>query len=478
MRPALAWGLALVGLLGCTSEGPPGAPGDDVTGPPGDPGEPGAAEPSLASVTPSRLYLGRDVEVLISGSGTRWLAEDPPEVDAGEGLEVVEGTLTVASPTALRVTLRVADAAPTGLRDLRVCEPSDEGMPCAEREDATIADKLLAIQPAVEALKLIGGNSLAPLSDLPQGSIVQAYLAELDPTTPFSRIPGEVSISLGPGSLARPAYFFDDYQLAFFMFVDVGAQTGTQAVIVESGPEGALTRSVSLPSAAKVVKRVPSTLFIGSTFTNLPAVDASLLYELPRPQEGSIVTFEVDAEDPSADADVYLLDESGRFADVRDFAQKRPGSTRVRALIPKAIDKLYLVYRGFGGGVGYPLEIRVSEEASSAIELDEPGADGAIAAPGEADWFSFVPAASGSVRLRLSGAAGDECGPLGSVDTELVVLADDGTRLLQNDDYGLDFCSGAVFEVSGGATYYVMVMSSRLYAPLDTFSYHLSYEAQ
>jgi len=466
LLPALA-------LLACSEAGPAGPNGEDVVGPPGEPGASGASVASLTLVSPSRVYLGRDVEVSISGSGTRWSADEVPEIDAGDGIEVVAGSIVVVSPTALRVTLRVADDAPTGLRDLAVCPPSEpEAEPCAERGEAAVADRALAVQAALEAYTVDGQL----LTDLPQGSIAQGRVIQLDPTTPFTPVLGDIELSIGPGSTGIVADYGGPDNLVFFVLVDVKATTGSRAVIVEHGPEGAVTRSITAPGALRVLERPPAELFPGTSSTSLPYVDASLLYEIKQPEQGTIVTIEARGDDPAALADVYLLDDSGRFSDVRDNSVKLPGSARVRALIPKPVGSLYLIYRGFGGGSSYPLELELSETSDAGVRpLGAGGEEGQLDAPGDADWFSFIPP-QGTIKVSIEGAGAASCGPGGTIDSELVVLRDDGTRIATNDNFGASRCSSVVFESEGGSTHYVTVMSSRTEAPLQTFPYRVSYE--
>jgi Quinohemoprotein amine dehydrogenase, alpha subunit domain III len=111
--------LCAVLLLACKAPtGEEGPVGDDVAGDVGPKGAPGERTPMLTSITPPAVYLGRQVEVLISGSDTAWEADGVLEFDFGPGVEVT--SYQVASPTALVATLDVKDEATLGLRTVRV----------------------------------------------------------------------------------------------------------------------------------------------------------------------------------------------------------------------------------------------------------------------------------------------------------------------------------------------------------------------
>ena len=90
-------------LVACTN-GPPGPAGENLPGEPGARGEPGEAYvATLSQISPDLVYLGRDVDLLISGVGTEWSDVSTLTLELGDGIIVHADSLQVASATALRV---------------------------------------------------------------------------------------------------------------------------------------------------------------------------------------------------------------------------------------------------------------------------------------------------------------------------------------------------------------------------------------
>src|SRR5690606_697575 len=101
----------LVGLvaLALASSGSLACGGDDVAS-------------SISGVIPGEVFVGRSAEVLIVGNNTSW--SEGVSVSFGEGVTI--GDTTVASPTALMVSVTADETATLGTRDVVVTQDGEE----------------------------------------------------------------------------------------------------------------------------------------------------------------------------------------------------------------------------------------------------------------------------------------------------------------------------------------------------------------
>lgn len=102
--------LSLVLVAACS--GDPGEKGD--TGTPGTPAT--GNEPQARFVVPNKGVLDRELDIVVSGSATKF--DQSTTVELGEGITVV--SKTVISPTSLGVKIKIEKTAALGPRDIKV----------------------------------------------------------------------------------------------------------------------------------------------------------------------------------------------------------------------------------------------------------------------------------------------------------------------------------------------------------------------
>src|SRR5438034_269885 len=104
---AMALGAALVGCGSDGAQGPAGSAGTSGQQGPAGPAGPsgpsgvGVGDPQVSAISPARAFLGRKLEVTVSGVATKWAAATT--IDFGTGITVDK--VTAPSPDALLVAL-------------------------------------------------------------------------------------------------------------------------------------------------------------------------------------------------------------------------------------------------------------------------------------------------------------------------------------------------------------------------------------
>lgn len=464
-----------LGVLAACQAGPDGPPGEGTQGPDGQEGPPGDdATSSLTSIAPAKAFLGRRVDVAISGSSTQWSPASPPLVDFGaQGADeiVVEG-ITVHSPTSLTATITVPPTAAIGLREVTV----------TDGDRVARLDGAFSTVPSLDA-QILGGGSQS-FGHLTQGSVVELNVFQLDLTTPFDLLPGNVAVRVGDVSPFHPVGpATPPYVLHTFMRIDVKAATGGYGIVVDSGPEGAVVRSATSSPFVTLEKRSPSPLFPGENQSSLPNPGESLLYRIAI-EKDEILSLTVSGIDPDATADVIVLPASGRFEDLRiGTAKFGDEPVHVEALVqpPEA----YVIYRGFGPvaepQIGLDVEEKLPDGSIAPLGPDAT-VDGEILVGGT-QWYQIDVPSDGQLTLTLeppdlSSACGSAAAPA-AINSELQLVDAEGRDLRTNDDIaGDNWCSALSYDVMAGATYYARVASSQRSAPTGTFSYRLVSELQ
>ncbi|HQP38698.1 MAG TPA: hypothetical protein PLI95_26110, partial [Polyangiaceae bacterium] len=148
--------LALPLTLGCSGEdGAQGPEGKE--GPEGPAGKDAVGSPSISAVTPSSAFLGRSVDVVISGNGTTWDAATTVDF----GADITVKNLVVASPTAIVATLDVGNTV-VGAHDIKIGTLEYKG-----------------------GFKTISAVKLNAQGKLAQGSVAVVDAQQLDFTTPY-----------------------------------------------------------------------------------------------------------------------------------------------------------------------------------------------------------------------------------------------------------------------------------------------------
>lgn len=238
MSNRLLWLLFVVGCTGPAGQqgeqGDPGPQGDQ--GPAGSDGSGSTSAASINVVTPRHGFLGRKVEIEISGNNTAF--DTSTIVDFGANVTVDK--IAVASPTLLVASLSIADAAATGDRDVTVHMGTT----------TLVATKGFSIDASL-GVSIVGGP-------LVQGDIAYVNFKNLD-TVPLVTATGLVpnQIDIQGGVLIKAASY--DSLVVYEAFIDVDAAPGPRTVVFPDAGFGA-TRFVADKADVAITARTPTAI--------------------------------------------------------------------------------------------------------------------------------------------------------------------------------------------------------------------------
>lgn len=438
--------LALSALaLGCTGA-------DGARGPAGLGGP-----PSVSAVLPASAFLGGSATVTVSGNGTQWGDGTTPEFGPG----VTVKSVVVASPTALVADIEVAFDAPVGLRDVTVS--GEGGEPLAYRG----------------AFRVLAPTSIVTEGTVAQGSIVVAKVNNLDVLRPYdTTTEGDglftpityPNLTLGTESgVAAQLESAGAYSLGAVLIIDADAPAGPTSLDVLSGPAGART-SFPNPAAIDVAARAPEALTAGAAAS--VAVDApydSKLFAVTPGAGLRIVEASASTSELNANPQLYLLGESGRFADLLSAGASVGIATG-------ASPELKLVYWDNSGSSGYAAALRVSEYPATGGGEAEPNGGAAnakaltlpfviqkasLASAADEDWFTFtVAAADAGKSAHVRTLPGD---PL--TDAVVELFESDGVTTVDGPSDDSGYHEDALSSPLAAGTYYVVIRASSYFTP-------------
>ncbi|MBW2457329.1 MAG: pre-peptidase C-terminal domain-containing protein [Deltaproteobacteria bacterium] len=445
--------------MGC--KGPAGAAGTAGVGETGEDGEKGDtgppidADPSISGVVPHEVFIDRTVDVLISGYGTEWT--DDVTVDFGAEIEVV--SIATASPTGLAVTVRVAEDAAEGPRTVTVTEGG-------------------------ESLEFGGGGFevASPLEvyllnteTVEQGSFTGVYVIQRDTTTPFYQNTEsdaavdsvKVYLERGGEQVGTEAYPSDltPFSLSAAVYIDAYEAVGLADLVVVRLQDGHARESVA-PGAIDVVARAAEPLAVPGVVAVLEGGE-SLLYSFSAAGAAEI-TVSMTPDNPISYPLVAVLPGSGAFEDalssnlvIEGFTLEKEFLGGVRFVTPVAGD----FFAVMGNAIYDPPTINVDAGLSvtpvTVEGMTPPDINmGAIAAPGEVDYFTFDAQEGHTIQAVTFDGATSTCASF-VLDSKLELLNDQGIVLIAvNDDNGANFCSQLVVEAPTTGTYYLRLTGS------------------
>lgn len=467
--PLGALGLALLSCLGAAGcegkQGAPGPAGSSQPGPQGDPGPPGGTvgDPSISGITPSTVYVGREVDVTLSGFATQWA--DGVALDFGPGITATP--IAVSSPTALLVHLVIAPDAPLHARTVKVGTLA--------LTDALDVEGPLSAKIVDQWGPVCTDTACDPL---PQGSIVLVDAQQRDASTPFGVLPA-ASLEQGSvsGGITLNVNGQTAYALPYYQFVDFTAPPGDYDAVVEANSVAGAVTSVA-PKAFTVAARTPTPL-TGSTTGHISKSRETLAYSY----QGTALEWvrtEI-ANPPLGQAAQLVLPKSGAFSD--RVAVDGPTSLnvfrRMHFLSTPGEPHYVAVWDGTGEH-DYDFGLGVSADPAYDVNGDPTVQFDTIDVPGTSGWYHF----EGKKGQTLSLVVGD--GPTSAcaaqIRAELAVYHDaTGLKLLDDDNIcpgtlvfcGNSLCLGPPLEVvlpeDGGYT--VRVFGSPNYCGGCTFDY-------
>jgi Quinohemoprotein amine dehydrogenase, alpha subunit domain III len=372
-----AWlGAALVAgalLPGCASGGDDDEDGGDMGGTP--------PLASISGVIPGEAFVGREAEVVVQGSNTAW--SEGVQADFGPGITV--NSVSVASPTALLVSITADPGAPLGNRDISV-------------GDLTFAS----------GFKLVPPIKISVQGLIAQGSISIIRAQNLDFANPFdsSSLDNNLAVA-GEGSIAQ-VEVVEPYVLEMILLADVDAAGGPQTLEIFSGPPDKRV-SYFFPGAFDMVERQPMPLSSGQPATN--TVDhpfESLLYSIAPGEDLSLVTASTSSTSAEATPQFAILPASGSFVDLIDFDVETTLVT----------DELhYLIYWDNEGASGYEFDVSAATTPFAvAVAEGEPNDSRPLTYGDDQLTDTIVTIFRGSVELANSGDS-DDFGLLDEVST-------------------------------------------------------------
>jgi hypothetical protein len=454
LRWAACGALAL--MIGCTGDegerGPAGQDGQD--GPAGEQGDPGPAgeqgppgvdgtgEPSISAVTPGTAYLGRTIDVIISGAGTKWTSA--ATANFGSGITVED--VNAASPTAIVATLTIDEGASLGTRDVTV----------TEGENTVTYSSAFHVEAPLVVPNIVGTRA--------QGTIMYARAEQRDLSTPFDTLSmSTLKIRVGPDEREGIVQGATPYVVETVLFVDALTPPTTTDIVVESGPSDTnIIRSIA-PGALVIAARTPVALTAGTPDTRQVTTPLeSLLYSVVVPAN-QVVTITASANNPDASPAFALLPESGEFDELIAYDKEvtfTSGTTE---------STYYLVYWDQSGEAGYDATISVTQAASLDLEPNDTCAQAQtatlpanvpsleLASETDQDWFKLtVDGTAVGGTLHVVTSPGDT-----ETDTRVDVLASDCTTSLGGPSSDAapheDFTSSPI---TAAGTYFVKVYHS------------------
>lgn len=357
---------------------------------------------SLDQVTPGEVYLGRTIELAITGDGTDF--SDQSKVELGAGVTVT--TVHATSATELAVTAAVSTAAALGPHDVYV-------------DGAALADAFTVAAPATA--EVAAGTAR-------RGGLVTVHLALVEPGRTWTA--DDVAFFASPG-LTVGTRTVTATAIDALVAIDASAPLGDAVLEVHAGGD---------------VFTVPAALAIADTG------DAPVLHDAlhVQPDAAGAAFAWLDPESPLALVDL-AIGARAAGALVLDGAGVYPRPLAFATTRTEVIDGVRGVgfYTGGGGGA-FDVTARRSplhavtatddnDSFATATLLGAPGgyvADAALAGPDDVRYFA-VDVTDGAVGLPLRVVTlGDA-----ATDTRLAVVRDDQASLLgpmSNDDVALD----------------------------------------
>lgn len=437
------------------STGPQGETGE--TGAQGEPGPSGSDSASVSGVFPGAAFTGNSMDVTISGFATEW--DETTTVSFGENVTV--DNVTVASPTALIVTISIGRTADIGARDVVI----------------TTGDSELTY---ASGFKLATPIDVEVTGTAAQGSLVALTIKNLDPLNPFD------TTSTGDG-LFTPIEFtnieidvpvgyaaqIDNVaasEIAVTLLVDLDAPSGPLPLEVLSGPAGD-QQALYHPSALDLAERTPVALTAGTPAAFM--VDEPLQSELFSLDTGSDLSIvELNTSSLSGTPELVLLGTTGSFANIGGIG----GSL---GFASDSADTWYALLIDLSGASGYNANLDVTSLAATAAAEssmnDTFGEADAVTLPAvlqgasldsdiDSDWFSFDAAAGDVGKVVVVRSYGDD----NLTDTVLEVYEPDGSTLLGesgDDNYHESLESAAITQPG---THYVRIYASSYYDAAHT----------
>lgn len=362
--------------------------------------------PSVSAIQPSTVYLGRTLDVHLSGFDTMWT--DTTQLSLGDGITV--NKVTAASPTGLTANITIDPHATVGTRDLTVMDGSNN----------ELFKSTFDVEPPVKVTL--------------QGSLAQGALAVLhvdlqdkDNFFDSTNVPGflgpptftNVDIK-APAGVAFSVSSVTPTTVDATIFVDVDATPTTVDFDLVSGPPmGATVVHHVIPMGLTVAARTAMPLNVGpNTGMAMGAFD-SVLYTFSPATGGHITSLKVTGGGQNSSPGYVLLPKSGKIADAIDGT-----ILTTKQLVTTNTDPYFVIFWDNTGDAGYQFSLTRTDSAvtivAEAANNDTAMMAQAVTLPGlvqnadlspdpDTDIYSFTVAA-GDVgkKMHVTTFAGDQ----------------------------------------------------------------------
>ena len=402
---------------------------------------------SLNGVFPSSGFIGRTLRVEVSGDNASFT--DGATLDFGDGVTV--GEITIASPTALFAEITIDPTAALGTRDVVVHQGSDT---------LTLAQAFELESPVAVELR----------GTLAQGSVVSFTATNLDLANLYDSTCGASVFGIcllytgmqvqTPAGVTAVIDSVEPFRMSGTLYIDLDAEAGDIAFV--SGPADDAARQITsaIGAPTELMPREPVALAAGTaTTTTVAAPFDSHLYSFDA-AAASVARFTASPGDSGATPTIYVLPESGHFADMV------AASDVSNALVENA-GTYYAIYGDSSGLSGYSYAIRVNpvqlvamaeDDAANNTSADPQNAmtnsailltGATIADASDDDWIRFtVPANSAGKKVHVVTAGGD---PMTDTYVEIYADAESPDQMIgesEDSNYHEDTLSTPI----GGAT--------------------------
>lgn len=435
---------------------------------------------SIANATPGNAYLGRTIELTVTGQGTHFAGK--PTLSFNDPA-ITLAQVDVLSPTSLRAKIDVGEEAVVGPHDVIVTTP---GQGDVKEEVATLRAGLVVSS----ALKHQIGSVAT------QGGLIDFDIANLDKDNPFTG-PAPMIVS---GAVLVKYTEVSPERLAGVALVDARAPIGPLRLKMiahnAKGEQVTFVSAVDDPNAPKINEERPAfVLTPGVVAPNeaLAAPKQANLYKTTIPAEDQVFVLQFGTVGASLQTISgarllgALAPSTGKFGEGRFFDttfDSLAGSRVAVGLAHKAGDAYFAVHSSdFSGGpneYNYALKLSIAQGTKfsmkepsppdgptaplTSFEIDAPqfATDGAIDTPEDADYILFTPKKAGRVFVQAT--------PVGTNGPLNVTV--------YGDDPGSSFCTSymagglgttqAEFKARADTTYCVRINStSRLTMPYE-----------
>jgi hypothetical protein len=446
------------GLQGATGlQGDPGATGaTGAMGAMGATGAQGATGPtvdsSISAVSPTSAYIGRTLDVLISGSATKW----DSSTTVSFGSDVTVNSVTVGSETALWVNITIPVSSAAGAKDITVT-------------DAAGTETLTGIFSVGLPV------SVTPYGTVAQGSVVLLQLQNLDPTSPFDGTTDangnytNFTLATLPGTNVQ-VNAVSAQSATVLLLIDVDATETSFPIDAQSGPPTGTVVHYAGGSLA-VAARTATVLGEGvGVDGSIATAWSSDLYQLAT-EAPNYSTFTLDTTDTTAT--LLILDATGHFTDGVTQGQNAttlgatPGGFYAIVIDPGGMDMFDYTLTAVATNTTFfaPQIPDATTQTADVISSIPAAVTGATLADGsDANYYAFTATANQAGQLVNVQVLDNP-----NIDVYVEIFGADGTTALDGGgiDTGFDGFSDVATTglPSGGGTFYVVVTPGYFWDP-------------